>query len=265
MECLRTFRNVVASLVTTGLLIGLAGLAATSSPRQVTTVTTRLPAPASPQSSRAVPAPDTQGVVLIDAPGTTGTVNLGGVTAGLDDSSFGADLSAPDGPQFSPDIEAGVEPGTAVDGLVVPLVDGLSNGSGDVAVQTPRLATIDPINVDVSAGGAVGLRVKTANAVSINPGYKLTRAARPRLDLTGTYACAKPGSRLFVNDTERFEEDNRGGAVDYVLVCDGTTRTWSVSVQMDSEPQGTVEVTADLTNDQLSLARAERDVAQQQA
>jgi hypothetical protein len=215
-----------------------------------------------------VPAPDTQSAILVDAPSTTSTVNLGGVTAGLDDSSVGVDLSAPDGPQLSPDIAVGAEPGTGVDGLVVPLVKGLSNGSGDVGVDVPRLGSIDPIKVDVSASGAVGVRVKTANAVSINPSYKLTKGryyerrtlVPARLNVTGTYACARAGSGLSVQVTDPFKIANGGFEVDDNLVCDGTTRTWNVSVEMSSDPLGTVEVTAGLSKDYRSVARAQRDV-----
>ncbi|HWD71354.1 MAG TPA: hypothetical protein VG779_02400 [Actinomycetota bacterium] len=251
--------------MTAGLLIALAGLVATSSPRHVTT---RAPAAASARSLRAVRAPDTQSAILVDAPGTTGTVNLGGVTAGLDSVGVEGNLWAPGGPELKPDVAAGVEPGTAVDGVVTPLVKGVSNGSGDVKVDVPRIGSIDPVKVDVSANGAVGVSVKTANAVSIDPSYGLTRGhyfeagtlVPARLDVTGIYACARAGSDLSVQVTDPFKISNEGFEVDDNLVCDGTTRTWSVSVEMSSDPQGSVEVTADLSKDHRSLAQAQRDV-----
>ena len=60
--------GVVASAVTAGLLVAVASLGATSSPRQVTT---KAAAAASPQRLRIAPAPDSQSAILADAPGTT--------------------------------------------------------------------------------------------------------------------------------------------------------------------------------------------------
>ena len=107
------------------------------------------------------------------------------------------------------------------------------------------------------------MRARTANAVSINATYKLTRGhyhegrtlVPARLGVTGTYACATPGSGLSVQVIS-----NGGFEVDDNLVCDGTTRTWSVSVEMPSDPLGHVEVTADVSKDYRSVAQAERDV-----
>ncbi len=107
------------------------------------------------------------------------------------------------------------------------------------------------------------MRVKTANAVGINPIYKLTRGryyeggtlVPARLNITGTHACARAGSGLFVQVTDPFKISNEGFEVDDNLVCDGTTRTWNVSVEMSSEPLGTVEVTADLSKDYRSVAQ----------
>ena len=251
-------------MVTAGLLIASVGVVATS-PRHGTTTP---PTAASRQGPGIAAAPATRSAILIDAPGTTGTVNLGGVTAGLDSVGVEGNLWAPGGPQLSPDIAVGAEPGTAVDGLVVPLVNGLSNGSGDVAVTVPRIASIEPLQVGVSASGAAGVRARTANAVSINATYKLTRGhyyegrtlVPARLGVTGTYACATPGSGLSVQVTDPFQIANGGFEVDHNLVCDGTTRTCSVSAEMSSDPLGHVEVTADLSKDYRSLAQAERDV-----
>lgn len=113
-------------------------------------------APAAPAGGhRQAPPSISSGVVVIDQVDTTGTVNLGGITAGLDSVDVGGDLFGPGGPQLKPDIAVGVEPGSAVDGLVVPLVGGLTGGTGQIVAHTPGIGSLTPIGVNVGVDGRI--------------------------------------------------------------------------------------------------------------
>lgn len=117
------------------LALTLMALAGTSSPRH--------------------PTSGSEHVILVDSPDTTGTVNLGGITAGLDHTGLTVDFGAPGGPQLKPDIAVGAEPGEAIDGLVVPLVKGVMKGSGQVSTHTPTIGSVKSIGVNLGVEGKI--------------------------------------------------------------------------------------------------------------
>lgn len=116
------------------------------------------------------PAPAKASAVLVDDVGTTGTVNLGGITAGLDHTDVSIDLTAPDGPRIDPDVALGVEPGSMVDGLV-PLVRGLMNGTGQVALHTPTIGSIKSIGVNLGVDGRITATVHQYEGLLSTPAH----------------------------------------------------------------------------------------------
>jgi len=105
--------GVLASVMTAELLIIVSGVAAPSSRHGAT------------NASRGSPrmAVQAAGTCLADVPSPTGTLSLGGVSAGLDHAGVRADLLEPGG-HVRADLDVGLEPGKGVDGLVGPLVRG---------------------------------------------------------------------------------------------------------------------------------------------
>ena len=147
----RTLTPPKAGGLVVALVLALIALAGTSSPRHSAT----RPVTAGSGQRLGSGASGREGYVLVDSPGTSGLVNLGDLTVGLDRSSVSADLSAPGGPQLKPDIACGVEPGAAVDGIAVPLLKGLTQGTGDVAVRTPSIGSMKSIGVDLGGHGRI--------------------------------------------------------------------------------------------------------------
>ena len=131
-----------ASVVALGLVIALIGFVATSSPHPALTP----PAAASLVSVRTSTGSD----------GTPGPlVTLGQVTVNLDSSSVGINLTGPGGPQINPNIATGIEPGAALDGIVVPVVKAVTSGTGQLGLHTPTIASVHAIGVNVGAGGKI--------------------------------------------------------------------------------------------------------------
>ncbi len=180
------------------------------------------------------PAPGPQDAVLLDAPDPTGTLNLGDLTAGMDNLGLSVDTTSPDGLTVTPDIGVGIEPGPLVDGLVVPLVNTLTQGAGDLPIDTPDIGSLAPINVDVAADGAVGASVKAAPWIMIDRRATVLgeKDNTTQLLLHGTYAC-RPHRRpvpvvVRVDAYDSRQTQGRGNSA--AFYCDGKKHSWSVNL-----------------------------------
>ncbi len=157
------------------------------------------------------PAPGPQDAVLLDAPDPTGTLNLGDLTAGMDNLGL-----------------------SVVDGLVVPLVNTLTQGAGDLPIDTPDIGSLAPINVDVAADGAVGASVKAAPWIMIDRRATVLgeKDNTTQLLLHGTYAC-RPHRRpvpvvVRVDAYDSRQTQGRGNSA--AFYCDGKKHSWSVNL-----------------------------------
>jgi hypothetical protein len=130
----------VAVVVMANLVVALVGLAAISTQRHA--------------EGRSL-----VGAVTAAEPSATGSLGLGCVTAGLDSVGIGADLLAPGGPTLTPNVSLGAEP-CGADGILVPIFTAVANGSDGVTVETPRIGSIQPIEVNVNVTGVVKGRVR---------------------------------------------------------------------------------------------------------
>lgn len=146
--------GVAGSVVAAGLVVALLGLVAISSPH---------PAVTPPAAASLVGLRTSTG-----SPGPL--VNLGQVTVGLDSSSVGIIVTPSGGLQINPNIATAVEPGAAVDGLVVPLVNGLTKGTGQLGLHTPNIASVKAIGVNVGAEGKITATVHSYEGLlSVHP------------------------------------------------------------------------------------------------